>query len=172
MTALAAAVTVASTRRRRRKENWSNRRKRLKASCEYCALNRLNLPAHVPRQMRAVSSADVEALISLEPSTDVPNLNQAFVVLRINHEHAGGCDHDMVDVSSRMRDATVVQELDVWHAGECLGQLLLASSTTHPPAGRLRFVGDRQDDTAQDVSEPALDLNLSSRLPPLIFAVR
>jgi hypothetical protein len=91
---------------------------------------------------------DVEALFGLEEPADIANADESHVPLRVDHEHPGRSNDEMVDVPSRTRHPAVVQDLNPLDGFEGLSQLPLTERAARPGPGRLRIVSESEDDAA------------------------
>ena len=89
-------------------------------------MDRGNLPLHIGCEMGTVTAADVQPLVALEPTTSIPNSNQAFVTLGINDKYSGRPDDDVIDVAPGSANSTVVQHSKAVDASQRFGQFLFA----------------------------------------------
>src|SRR5207253_4282031 len=109
---------------------------------------------------RSIPATDEERARRTKPGSDVPDLDDAGVVLRIDDEDPGWRHEDVVDVALRARDTSVMQHPQVGHVGERRGQRYLACRSECPRADRLRIVTEPDDPTAETRAVLALDVDL------------
>src|SRR5437016_5823544 len=84
-----------------------------------------DLPNRILDQARAVSAAHVEAVVTPKQPAPITDPDQSFVELCINHEDAGRCDDDVVDVASCSCYSSIAQYVNALDTFESLRQLLL-----------------------------------------------
>jgi len=77
----------------------------------------------------------------------------------------------VIDVAARPRYSAIVEDLDPGDAGKGFRQRMLATCAPRPCPGRLRLVGDRQDQAPDPFPEAILDPTLTARLATLVFSL-
>ena len=129
-----------------------------------------DLPAEPVRQSRAVAPADIQPLVASKEGASIADPDLAFVPLGIDDEHAGGRDHQMVDVASCGRHPTVMQGDDRTDIGEHLRQPFLALRAPGPCAGRLGVTRDGEKRAAEPLAKALPDPLLAVRAATLELA--
>jgi hypothetical protein len=103
------------------------------------------------QQSRSVSASDEEMLLTAEERTHATPLDSARVALGVDHEHASRSYCDMVDVRSRSRQPSVVQNDGTIAeiAIEAPRHALLTCGALRPRPGGLGFLGQREEHAAK-----------------------
>nr|WP_297343215.1 hypothetical protein [Amnibacterium sp.] len=121
--------------------------------------NRLHLPSDAVDQPRPVASAHPELLHTRGEEPPVPaHLCPASVRLRVDDPHAGGRDHDVVDVGRREASigathASIVEHANPFESPEAISDRAFPLRPLRPRLRRCRLVYEGEQ-KATDPREP------------------
>jgi len=145
-------------------------RSRVKSRPEDIA-HSFDLPGHVLGKMRAIPTANVEALVAVEEVAAILDSNQSDIVLGVNNEHTICSNDHVVNVASGARHAPVMKNGYPVNAGQNLAELSLAYRSTFPRSSGLLFPGDCQGDASNQVAQTSFNPCFSDGASPLIFTM-
>jgi hypothetical protein len=72
--------------------------------------HRVQLPGESVDDLRSVATSDVQPMVDTQPAAHIPPLDYPAVVLGIDHPDAIRGDGEVINIASRLWDATIVQE--------------------------------------------------------------
>lgn len=119
------------------------------------AAHHVNLLDHAVDQLGAISATNQELL---NPRADQTALDHqtwtSLVTLRVDDEDSAGCDGEVVDIRGASGDLAIMEDAERVASKliEASAEALLAERASVPGLGRLRVVGQREDEP----SEPAV----------------